>query len=70
VLVTAVMEAQGGTNLAPVTTRLVLYGSLPYADLEITLLDKPLGKAIPVQNGRFSFDLGAFAPASFVMAVR
>ena len=42
VSVTAVMEAQGGTNLPPITTRLVLYGSLPYADLEITLHDKPL----------------------------
>jgi hypothetical protein len=43
VSVTAVMEAQGGTNLPrAVTTRLILYRSLPYADLEITLHDKPL----------------------------
>jgi hypothetical protein len=43
VSVTAVMETQGGTNLPrAVTTRLVLYRGLPYADLEMTLHDKPL----------------------------
>ncbi len=39
--VSAVMEASATTNLPAVTTRLVLYRVQPYADLEITLHDKP-----------------------------
>jgi hypothetical protein len=39
--VSAVMDAAATTNLPAVTTRLILYRDLPWADLEITLHDKP-----------------------------
>jgi hypothetical protein len=39
--VDAVMEAAATTNLPAVTTRLILYRDQPFADLEITLHDKP-----------------------------
>ena len=39
--VAAVMEAAATTNLPAVTTRLILYRDQPWADLEITLRDKP-----------------------------
>ena len=39
--ITAVMEAAATTNLPAVTTRLILYREQPWADLEITLHDKP-----------------------------
>ena len=37
----AVMDAAATTNLPAVTTRLILYREQPWADLEITLHDKP-----------------------------
>jgi hypothetical protein len=37
----AIMEASATTNLPAVTTRLILYREQPFADLEITLHDKP-----------------------------
>jgi hypothetical protein len=39
--VNAVMDCAATTNLPAVTTRLILYRELPFADLEITLHDKP-----------------------------
>ena len=36
----------------------------------INLRGQPLGKAIPVHDRQFSFDLGAFAPVSFLRAVQ
>ncbi len=39
--VDAIMEAAATTNLPAVTTRLILYRDQPWADLEITLHDKP-----------------------------
>jgi hypothetical protein len=39
--VNAIMEAAVTTNLPAVTTRLILYRDQPWADLEITLHDKP-----------------------------
>ena len=39
--VNAIMEAAATTNLPAVTTRLILYRDEPWADLEITLHDKP-----------------------------
>jgi Polysaccharide lyase family 4, domain III/Glycosyl hydrolases family 38 N-terminal domain len=39
--VSAVMDAAATTNLPAVTTRLILYREQPWADLEITLHDKP-----------------------------
>ena len=39
--VNAIMEAAATTNLPAVTTRLILYRDQPWADLEITLHDKP-----------------------------
>ena len=39
--VNAVMEAAATANLPAVTTRLILYRDQPWADLEITLHDKP-----------------------------
>jgi hypothetical protein len=39
--VDAIMEAAATTNLPAVTTRLTLYRDRPFADLEITLHDKP-----------------------------
>jgi hypothetical protein len=41
VSITAVMEAAATTNLPAVTTRLILYHDEPWADVEITLHDKP-----------------------------
>jgi hypothetical protein len=78
--VTAVMEAQGGTNLPrAVTTRLILYRDLPFADLEITLHDKPLEPwpeagwlCLPVKADQPQFHLGRLAsiidPAHDVIA--
>lgn len=40
--ITAVMESAAATNLPAITTRLILYRGQSYADLEITLHDKPL----------------------------
>jgi hypothetical protein len=42
VSVAAVMESRATAELPAVTTRVVIYRDLPYADLEITLHDKPL----------------------------
>ena len=39
--VDAIMDCAATTNLPAVTTRLILYRDLPFADLEITLHDKP-----------------------------
>jgi alpha-mannosidase len=39
--ISATMEAAATTNLPAVTTRLILYRDQPWADLEITLHDKP-----------------------------
>jgi len=39
--VNAIMEAAATTNLPAVATRLILYRDLPWADLEITLHEKP-----------------------------
>jgi hypothetical protein len=39
--VNAIMDAAATTNLPAVTTRLILYRDEPWADLEITLHDKP-----------------------------
>jgi hypothetical protein len=41
VAISAIMEAAATTNLPAVTTRLILYREQPWADLEITLHDKP-----------------------------
>ena len=40
--ITAVMDSAAATNLPAITTRLILYRGQSYADLEITLHDKPL----------------------------
>jgi hypothetical protein len=39
--ISAIMEAAASTNLPAVTTRLILYRDQPWAELEITLHDKP-----------------------------
>jgi hypothetical protein len=63
------MEAGGATNLPrAVTTRLILYQDLPWADLEITLHDKPIDPwpeagwlCLPVKADEPQFHLGRLA---------